>query len=76
MAMPSRGLTFHQEIQDAVAARERLVLVVGPKAALSDYVRRRGQETRAERSGSSRSRPTRRSPRCCGKAIIPWSPMS
>jgi hypothetical protein len=38
MAMPSRGLTFHQEIQDAVAARERLPLVVGPKAALSDYV--------------------------------------
>ena len=39
MAMPSRGLTLHQEIQDAVAARERLVLVVGPKATLSDYVR-------------------------------------
>jgi hypothetical protein len=29
-------LTFHQEIQDAVAARERLVLIVGPKAALSN----------------------------------------
>jgi hypothetical protein len=42
-AMPSRGLTFHQEIQDAVAARERLVLVVGPKAALSDYVRQEWQ---------------------------------
>ena len=39
IAMPSRGLTFHQEIQDAVAACERLVLVVGPKAALSDHVR-------------------------------------
>ena len=39
MAMPSRGLTFHQKIQDAVAARERLVLIVGPKAAVSDYVR-------------------------------------
>lgn len=36
MAMPSRGLRIHQEIQDAVAARERLVLVIGPKAALSD----------------------------------------
>src|SRR5438874_1778816 len=35
MAMPSRGLTFHQEIQDAVAARQRLVLVVGPKAAVA-----------------------------------------
>src|SRR6266571_1166051 len=40
-AMPSRGLTFHQKTQDAVAARERLMLVVGPKAAVSDYV---GQE--------------------------------
>ena len=43
MAMPSRGLTFHQEIQDAVAARQRLVLVVGPKAAVSDYVRQEWQ---------------------------------
>jgi len=43
VAMPSRGLTFHQEIQDAVAARERLMLVVGPKAALSDYVRQEWQ---------------------------------
>ena len=43
MAMPSRGLTFHQEIQDAVAARERLVLVVGPEAAVSDYVRQEWQ---------------------------------
>ena len=39
IAMPSRGRTFHQEIQNAVAARERLLLVVGPKAAMSDYVR-------------------------------------
>jgi hypothetical protein len=36
-------LTFHQEIQDAVAAREQLLLVVGPKAALSDYVRQQWQ---------------------------------
>ncbi len=43
MAMPSRGLTFHQEIQDAVAARQRLVLVVGPKAAMSDSVRQEWQ---------------------------------
>ena len=43
MAMPPRGLTFHQEIQDAVAARERLVLIVGTKAALSDYVRQEWQ---------------------------------
>ena len=39
VAMSTRGLTFRQEIQDAVAARERWVLVVGPKAAVSDYVR-------------------------------------
>jgi hypothetical protein len=32
MAMPLRGLTFHQEAPDAVAGRERLVLVVGPKS--------------------------------------------
>lgn len=43
IAMPPRGLTFHQEIQDAVAARERLVLVVGLKAAVSDYVRQEWQ---------------------------------
>jgi hypothetical protein len=43
IVMPSRGLTFHQEIQDAVATRERLVLVVGPTAALSDYVRQEWQ---------------------------------
>ena len=37
--MPSRQLTFHQEIADAIRARNRLILVAGPKAALSDYVR-------------------------------------
>ena len=29
---PSRSLTFHQEIRDAISARERLLPVVGPKA--------------------------------------------
>jgi hypothetical protein len=43
MALPRRGLTVHQEIQDAVAARERFVPVVGPKAAVSDYVRQQWQ---------------------------------
>jgi len=38
VSMPSRRLTFHQEIRDAIAARERMVLVVGPKAATSNYV--------------------------------------
>lgn len=36
--MPSRQLTFHQEIRDAIAARERLLLVVGPGVLASDYV--------------------------------------
>ena len=38
VAMPSRALTFLQEIRDAIAASDRLLLVVGPKAAASDYV--------------------------------------
>ena len=38
ISMPSRQLTFHQEIRDAVADCDRLVLVVGPKAVTSDYV--------------------------------------
>src|SRR4051794_3212427 len=42
-SMPSRRLTFHQEIRDAIAARDRLVLVVGPHAAASDYVRQEWQ---------------------------------
>jgi WD40 repeat protein len=38
VSMPSRQLTFYQEIRDAIAARDRLVLVVGPRAIASDYV--------------------------------------
>jgi WD40 repeat protein len=41
--MPSRRLTFHQEIRDAVADCDRLLLVVGPKAVVSDYVRQEWQ---------------------------------
>ncbi len=37
-SMPGRALTFLQEIRDAITARDRLVLVVGPKAVTSDYV--------------------------------------
>jgi hypothetical protein len=37
--MPSRNLTFHQEIRDAVAAHDRMLLVVGPMAVASEYVR-------------------------------------
>ena len=37
--MPSRGLTFGQEIRDAIVANDRVLLVIGPYGALSDYVR-------------------------------------
>src|SRR5260370_17326445 len=43
VSMPSRALTFHQEIRDAIAACDRLVLVVGPKAAEALYVRQEWQ---------------------------------
>jgi WD40 repeat protein len=38
VSMPSRELSFSQEIEDAIMAHDRLVLVVGPGAAASDYV--------------------------------------
>ncbi|MEI6502002.1 MAG: toll/interleukin-1 receptor domain-containing protein, partial [Armatimonadota bacterium] len=38
VSMPSRALTFLQEIRDAISARDRLVLVVGPDALASEYV--------------------------------------
>ncbi len=38
-AMESRGRTFLQEIRDGIASSERLILVVGPRAVESDYVR-------------------------------------
>lgn len=38
VSMPSRQLTFLQEIRDAIAARDRLLLVIGPNARTSDYV--------------------------------------
>jgi WD40 repeat protein len=39
VSMPSRGMTFLQEIRDAIDTSERLILVVGPGALQSDYVR-------------------------------------
>jgi len=40
VSLPSRQLTFHQEIKDAILKEtDRLIYVAGPKAALSDYVR-------------------------------------
>jgi NB-ARC domain/TIR domain len=38
-SMPSRSLTFMQEIRDAIRARDRLVVILGPAAAHSEYVR-------------------------------------
>jgi hypothetical protein len=37
-SMPSRALTFYQEIRDAIHEQDRLVLFVGPQAIISDYV--------------------------------------
>ncbi|HEX5106422.1 MAG TPA: NB-ARC domain-containing protein [Pirellulaceae bacterium] len=42
-SMPSRNLTFHQEIRDALSTCDRLVLVMGPRAATSEYVRQEWQ---------------------------------
>jgi hypothetical protein len=39
VSMPSRSLTFTQEIRDAIDASARLVAVIGPDAIASDYVR-------------------------------------
>ena len=39
VSMPSRQLTFHQEIADAIRAHDRFVFVVGPAAVRSRYVR-------------------------------------
>ncbi len=38
VSMPARGLTFLHEIRDAIDARERFLLVLGPGATTSDYV--------------------------------------
>jgi hypothetical protein len=38
VSMPSRALTFHQEIRDSIHGRDRLILVVGPQATASEYV--------------------------------------
>jgi WD40 repeat protein len=38
VSMPARGLTFLHEIRNAIDARERFLLVLGPGATTSDYV--------------------------------------
>ncbi len=47
-SMPSRGLTFTEEIRDAIHRIDRVVVVIGPKALLSDYVRAEWQMALAE----------------------------
>ena len=49
----SRGLTFHHEIREAITKCDRLVLIVGPKAVASEYVRQEWQYAwfDAERQG-------------------------
>jgi hypothetical protein len=39
VCMPSRGVPFLQEVRDTIATTDRLVLLVGPDAMASDYVR-------------------------------------
>jgi WD40 repeat protein len=39
VSMPNRGLTFLQEIREAIDRADRLLLVAGPSAFASDYVR-------------------------------------
>ena len=39
----SRGLTFHHELRDAITNCDRVVLIVGPKAVGSEYVRQECQ---------------------------------
>lgn len=39
VSMPNRGLSFYQEIRDAIDFHDRLIAVIGPAAATSAYVR-------------------------------------
>ena len=47
--MPSRALAFAEEIRDAIHQHDRLVVVVGPRALASDYVRAEWQAALSER---------------------------
>ncbi|GAA0909696.1 hypothetical protein Vau01_124070 [Virgisporangium aurantiacum] len=38
VSLPSRALTFVQEIRDAIESHDRVVVVLGPRALTSDYV--------------------------------------
>jgi hypothetical protein len=39
ISMPSRSLTFHQEIRDAIEVHDRTIIILGPRAVTSEYVR-------------------------------------
>ncbi len=60
VSMPGRALTFLQEIRDAITARDRLVLVVGPKAVRSEYVRAEWPYAPGDRQGDQPSAATGR----------------
>lgn len=46
-SMESRGRTFHQEILDAISRCDRFVLIVGPNAIASPYVRQEWEQALA-----------------------------
>src|SRR5439155_23266749 len=46
--MPSRSLTFTEEIRDAIHRSDRLIVVIGPKAMHSEYVRAEWQSALSE----------------------------
>jgi hypothetical protein len=46
--MPGRSLTFLQEIRDAICQRDRLLVILGPAAVKSDYVRAEWQAALVE----------------------------
>jgi len=47
-SMPSRSLTFTEEIREAIHHTDRLMVVIGPKALRSDYVRGEWQAALSE----------------------------
>jgi hypothetical protein len=48
VSMPSRGLAFLREIRDAISGCNRFVVLVGPAAVRSDYVRAEWQHALAD----------------------------
>jgi len=48
-SMPARGLPFPEEIREAIHKCDRVVVVIGPRALRSDYVRAEWQASLSER---------------------------